>query len=378
MAADGASRAPSFAIDPFEAIDPLRWQGEPVPARRWIWDDWLPVGATTAFYGDGGTGKSLLALQLLVSAATGRRFLGYAVQRVKALGIFCEDDPDELHRRLARIVEKMGIDFADLEGLSLVSRVGNENLMMTFRADSQGEVTPFYEQVATHAKTIGAQLIVIDTAADVFGGNENVRPMVRQFISSLTRLARHVDGAVVLLAHPSQFGKTTGGGDGGSTAWSNSVRSRLYLDRVKNDGGDEPDPDARRLSRMKANYARSGDVLKLRYDHGAFVGEYEGDVPLVAPDLAARNLAAETAFMAGMVDLAGKGLRVNVHRGQANHAPKTLREKTDGCSVFSEDELTAAMNRLIRANRIKSIEEGPPSRRRSFLTIVEGTLPGLE
>jgi hypothetical protein len=154
--------------------------------------------------------------------------------------------------------------------------------------------------------------------------------------------------------------------------------SAYYLDRVKNDGGDESDPDARRLSRMKANYARSGDVVKLRYDRGAFVGEYEGEVPLVAPELAARNLAAETAFIAGMGDLAGKGLRVNVHRGQANHAPKTLREKTDGCSGFSEDDLTAAKNRLIRANRIKSIDEGPPSRWRSFLTIVEGTLPGLE
>ena len=33
------------------------------------------------------------------------------------------------------------------------------------------------------------QLVVIDTAADTFAGNENIRPQVRQFITLLTRLA---------------------------------------------------------------------------------------------------------------------------------------------------------------------------------------------
>jgi len=70
-------------------------------------------------------------------------------------------------------------------------------------------------------------------------------------------------------------------------------------------------------------------------------------------------------------------LRCNVHKGQANYAPKSLREKTAGCGRFSEEELTGAMNRLIKAGRVESIEEGPASRRRSFLQVVAPDLPGV-
>jgi hypothetical protein len=43
---------------------------------------------------------------------------------------------------------------------------------------------------------------------------------------------------------------------------------------------------------------------------------------------------------------------------------------------FTETELTAAMHRLIKMGAIRSVEEGPPTRRRSFLEIAE--LPGLD
>ena len=82
---------------------------------------------------------------------------------------------------------------------------------------------PFFDQVARASADVGAQLVVIDTAADTFGGNENVRPHVRQFIALLTRLALERDGAVLMLAHPSVTGRTSGSGDGGSTAWSRAV-----------------------------------------------------------------------------------------------------------------------------------------------------------
>ena len=62
----------------------------------------------------------------------------------------------------------------------------------------------------------------------------------------------------MLLAHPSLTGMNTGTGTSGSTAWNNSVRSRLYLDRVR-ESGIEPDPDARVLRTMKSNYGPVGD-----------------------------------------------------------------------------------------------------------------------
>ncbi len=375
--------APSadFSLEPLNIIAPAAWEGRAIPEREWIWDGWIPVGTVTALYGDGGTGKSLLALQFMTACAAGLPFLGQDVKQVKALGVFCEDEENELHRRLASINGALGISFAELDDLRLVSRVGNENLLMTFAADGHGVPTPFFSQILNAARDFGARLIVIDTAADTFAGNENIRPQVRQFIALLTRLAQAIGGAVILLAHPSQSGKASGSGDGGSTAWNNSVRSRLYFKRPGQPDGKEPasgepvDPDLRVLSRLKANYAATGVELPVKYERGAFIdaSDAPGASIVRGPQ---RDREAEEVFMSGLAELAEKNFRCNVHKGQANFAPKALRDKTREAGAFSEIELTAAMNRLIQAGRITSVEEGPASRRRSFLKVIAPDLPG--
>ncbi len=51
----------------------------------------------------------------------------------------------------------------------------------------------------------------VQVPADTFGGDENVRGQVRQFIASaLGRLAREIHGTVVLCAHPSRSGLDSG------------------------------------------------------------------------------------------------------------------------------------------------------------------------
>jgi hypothetical protein len=76
-------------------------------------------------------------------------------------------------------------------------------------------------------------------------GNENDRAQARQFIGMLRGLAIRHECAVLLLSHPSVAGIASGGGSSGSTAWNNSVRSRLYLSRVVGNDGFEANPDAR-------------------------------------------------------------------------------------------------------------------------------------
>src|SRR5262245_11493922 len=71
--------------------------------------------------------------------------------------------------------------------------------------------------------------------------------------------------AIVLLAHPSVAGMASGTGISGSTAWNNSVRSRLYLKAVDNHD------DARLLKVMKSNYGPKGKPMALRYQRGIFV-----------------------------------------------------------------------------------------------------------
>jgi RecA-family ATPase len=113
-------------------------------------------------------------------------------------------------------------------------------------------------------------LLVLDTLADLFPGNENNRAQARQFIGILRGLAIRHDCAVLLLAHPSLSGLNSGSGSSGSTDWNNSARSRLYFGRMK-DEDHETDPDLRVPRTMKANYGRIGGELGLRWQDGAFV-----------------------------------------------------------------------------------------------------------
>ncbi len=343
-----------------DLIDPCALDGQPVPERRWLVPDWLPWGHVTALYGDGGTGKSLLAQTLMTAAATGRPWLGLPVEPVRCLGLFCEDPPDELWRRQDAINNQLGVSFADLASVRWFARVGHDNALMTFDPRGAPVLTPLFFEVAALAKKDGAELVVVDTAADTFGGNENIRAQVHRYVAgALGRLAREINGTVLLCAHPSRAGLSTGEGDGGNTAWSNTVRSRLYLER---DGEDE---GRRTLSRRKANYAARGDVLTLRWHDGAFVVEQAPTGVFGSID----RQAAETAFLDCLDATTAQGRDVSDARNSPRYAPKVFEAMTQARGYRTRD-LTKAMERLFAAGRIRVGEVGKYANRGSRRGIV--------
>jgi RecA-family ATPase len=366
------SRSQCDDLKPLRSIPVMKWQGQPIPERQWLVEDWIPWGCTTALYGDGGTGKSLLAQQLLTSVATGKPFLGMPVRQCKVMGMFCEDDEDELHRRQADINAKYDIDFGDLEYMTFVSRTSENNVLMTFDADGIGQRTPLYDQLLNFAKDSGVQFVVIDTVADTFGGNEIIRPHVQQFIShGLGGMAKALDGVVVTANHPSRGGTESGRGDGGSTAWSNSVRSRLYLERPSVEADADPDENARILSRKKSNYAKIGDEIRLRFEDGAFLPVQPAGNDQGGLFGKLRRDEAERVFFDGFKILAERGVRVNIYPNTPNYAPRQMRNIYTPAKVFTVKELDDASKRLLSAGRLRINEDGSPSRRRTFLALGE-------
>jgi hypothetical protein len=240
---------------PFFACD-LRGKA---PEREWVIDQWLPARATTALYGDGGTNKTTLALQLAAAVSTGGEWLGHSAAKGRALCILCEDDRDELHRRQDSIDAANGTVLrSQLTDLALWPRVGKDTVLQTFSRDNVSELTTFYHRLDQAMEAIKPSLLVLDTAADLFGGNENVRSHVNQFVKfGLGSLILKYQTTILLLAHPSMAGLASGSGAGGSTGWNNSVRSRWYLQAA------EGDPNARILTRKKSNYAAAGDDQKI-------------------------------------------------------------------------------------------------------------------
>lgn len=325
-------------------------QGQPVPERQWIVPGWIPARTVTMLGGDGGTGKSLLAMQLLTASAIGGTWLGMPVERRRALGIFCEDSPDELHRRQAAINEHVGIDFADIaEGLDLVSREGEDNALLVFNTvDRTSDSSGFWIEIVNLIHDSGAQLMVLDSLHDLFAGNENSRPEARRFIQLLSECCRDADATIVLTAHPSLSGLSSGSGYSGSTAWSNAVRSRLYLTRPKSDDDGPEDRDRRELRRLKANYAGIGDVIGMTWRDGVLIAD---DAPTTGI-LASIDRDNVDAIFLDCLDAATRQSRaLSDSKNAQNFAPKIMAKMPQARGA-TRQALAAAMERMFSAGEI--------------------------
>jgi hypothetical protein len=190
-------------------INPADLVNVPIKSREWIVEDWFPIGCVTSLYGDGGIGKTLLGQQLMTSTACSKPWCGREVMQCRSFGMFCEDDEDELHRRQAAICAAYEVSIGDLGTMRWVSDIGADNSLLTFGPD-RATPTALFEAIKKAATDHGAKLIVLDPAADLFSGNENDRHQVRTFITQLNGLAFDLKLAVLLNAHPSVRGITTG------------------------------------------------------------------------------------------------------------------------------------------------------------------------
>jgi RecA-family ATPase len=251
------------------------------PAREWLVEGLIPMGTVTFISGDGGLGKTLLGQQLIMAAALGAVWCGRPTRQMPAVALFCEDEAEEIHRRAVPIAEHFGIAVSDprLKACGFLCELGEDNAMMRPATNESGpafETTRMYDTIKDWARRRQARLIVLDSLHDVFTGNENYRPEARAFVQVLTSLARAINGAVVVLAHPSLTGLDRGSGTSGSTAWNNAVRSRLYLTQPDSAEDDE----TRILRTVKANYGKTGETIVLRRRKNVFVAEQGGESTL--------------------------------------------------------------------------------------------------
>lgn len=288
-------------LDPYGAFSAAWLQDLPIPERIFVVPGMIPAGTVTTLDGDGGTGKSTAALQACVAAVLGRDWLGLTVRQGPALYLSAEDDVGELHRRLVDITAHYAVDLIDLADLHILPRTETGALMATAADHGDLVFTDLVDDVAELMALYRPVLVVLDSRADIYGANENDRAQVRQFVTLLRRMASKSGAAVLLLAHPSLTGMANGSGSSGSTAWNNSVRSRLYLSRPGQEG---VDPNIRVLATKKANYAAGGTELRIRWEAGAFVAD--GPAGLEEMDEAAVVVRAGTEMaLDDIADLTG-------------------------------------------------------------------------
>lgn len=252
--------------------DLSQWLERDPPARDWLVPGLIPYGCVTSLYGDGGSGKTMLALSLMVAMSSryGSPWLGETPLGFKSVGLFAEDDEPELIRRLHRMAGAQGVTFGTVaDHVSVLAGVGLDTIVATYGEAGELITTPVMDGILAKVRAEGASLLVLDYAAAIFAGNELDRLQVSDFMRRLNAIARAEGIAILLLGHPSMEGMKGGRGTSGSTAWRNQSRSFLHL-TVDEHQTDEDDRARLTLKHTKCNYARAGRTWSLASDGSGF------------------------------------------------------------------------------------------------------------
>lgn len=335
------------------------------PRRCWFVERFIPAAEVTMIGGDGGTGKTTLALQLAISSITGDNWLGLPVNKCNIIYVSAEDPEPEVHYRLEQVTKHRPVPPNELRQLTLIDLAGKDATLAYF---DRGFLKPtqLSSQIEEIACERNAGCIIFDAVADFFGGNENERREVRAFVGFLRGLAMRLNAAVVFLAHPSVDGIKTGRGYSGSTHWNNAVRSRLYFTdgpkAKEEDSGAPIDPDTRILELAKSNRARRGEQIQLFWFDGRFVVTSPG-----ASGNSKNDSEADELFLHLLSKANGQGLNLSPHHSPS-FAPTNLA-KMPGARGIGKAALERAMHRLIEQGKIRVETFGPRSKQRSRLIV---------
>lgn len=326
----------------------------------------VPERYGTLLSGHGGAGKSQVAILISLHLATGKPLQGKAVKTSKVLYLSCEDDATVIVNRMHRMSTEMGITLTDLSDKLFVYDLTDFDATLFGKVGPYGK-TSFTNRYAWLAKVVKQHqidVLVVDNASDTFDGNEIARAEVRSYINGLSRLVRKSNGAVILISH---VNKVTASSHlpnteaySGSTAWHNSVRSRLYLERKENQ---------LTLNPQKSNYSGMSEQLTFEM--------HDGIVRLPLDPLLNRLVDDEIDFQSHtpiilqiLRDLQKTGVFVSPEHNGNKNAFK-LMEKDLRFPDINREELQFAIDRLIQAGTIEEFEYRKDGKPRKGLRVID-------
>lgn len=237
-------------------------------------DKLIPCDEVTLLAGHGGSGKSQIALNMAVHIALGLPFAGLETTQANVLFFSGEDGRATLEKRIKNLCLSLSISPNKLKDKLFLLDASDIDPALHREQRVAGVIkleTPLVTSLHNLTEKLRIGFIVIDNASDTFDDDEIKRVRVRAFVRSLrTHLARP-NKAVLLLAHvnkQSARGQSSEEDYSGSTAWHNSVRSRLSLIQENK---------ILKLIHQKANYSEKAEPIWLSWTNG--VPLVHGSIP---------------------------------------------------------------------------------------------------
>jgi RecA-family ATPase len=174
-----------------------------LPRRRWLLGRSLLRGNVSVKVAPPGVGKSTLGIQQAVAVVTGEEITGQQVhERAKVWIYNNEDDPDELRRRLAAILQHWGIPFNQIKG-HLALNSGADRTLILAGTDRLGNVIRFPDVDACIAeiRDQGIGVFIVDPFIETHEVNENSNEQIKAVAAMFREIARRGDCAVLLVHH---------------------------------------------------------------------------------------------------------------------------------------------------------------------------------
>ncbi|HEX3399408.1 MAG TPA: AAA family ATPase [Acetobacteraceae bacterium] len=245
-----------------------------IPPRQWLYGTHLIRGYVSVLVSPGGTGKSALAMAIVLELVAGRRLLGNRVfSRVNGAIFNLEDPMEELDRRVAALMIRHQIDRTELEG-RLFLHDGEGRGLKLASLDTDGFTVAYPDEQALieqiRENNIGA--VVCDPFAESHSLEENSNPHMVKAAAAWRRVAR-ATGCAVLLVHHVRKGDATGiDAARGAKALTDSARVGLLLTTMTADEAGKfgiPIDDRHqyvRLDDVKRNMAPAGRAAWYRLE----------------------------------------------------------------------------------------------------------------
>ncbi len=188
-----------------------------LPPPEWLIDKIMPERGLIALYGQPGVGKSFVALDFAMAVGTNTSWHGRVVKGGPVLYIAAEGGTGMGKRSRAWLLDK---NIADTQS-AVVWLL--ESIPVFGDSDHIEQVM----KRVTDEVQIQPKLVVIDTLARCFDGNENEQEDMGRFVAGADRFRNEFDAAVIVVHHT----RLDGDRERGNTAFRGAADSMLSISK---------------------------------------------------------------------------------------------------------------------------------------------------
>lgn len=189
-----------------------------LPPPTWLIQGVIPAGGLVGLYGAPGVMKSFVAADIALSVAAGGLWQGHPVSQGFPLYV-CAEGSAGMGKRI-----KGWLQYRKLKPSQAAGAWLTESVPVYADSDGMARVIERIEEAE-----IVPDVIVIDTLARCFDGDENQQADMGRFVAGVDRLRKEFDATVIVVHHT----RLDGDRERGNTAFRGAADTMLSLRHTK-------------------------------------------------------------------------------------------------------------------------------------------------